>query len=155
MYYKGIKFASKSEVICTKLLEAFVPGWELQVGVTYNVHIGHGKYCDFRINDTLVEYHPIVLALELSKSAYKMLSHSLKGLPQKNKHKVKAAFKMHCKQEYWRKRNFSIRVNHDKDIQECDLILADSASEFYELVLCKFGKNIPSKEQVISIFPRY
>jgi len=154
-YYKGIKFASKSEVICAKFLEAFVPGWELDVGKTYAVHIGHGKYCDFRIKDTLFEYHPIVLPLELSKGAYKMLTHALKGLPIKNKDKIKAAFKKHCKEEYWRKRHFSIRVNHDKDIQECSLILADSAESFYDEILVKFGKNIPKKEEVIKTFPRY
>ena len=154
-FYKGVKFDSKSEIICVKLMEAFVPKWELKVGETYSVHIGHGKYCDFRINDTLIEYHPIVLPRELSKASYKMLSHAFRGMAKGSKEKIQRALKHHCREEYLRKRKFSVRVNHDTDIQECDLILCDSPSEFYDLVLKEFGKNLPSKDKVLQIFPRH
>lgn len=154
-YYKGVKFDSKSEVICCKLMEAFVPGWQLEVGKTYAVHIGHGKYCDFRIGNTLVEYHPIVLARELSKASYKMLSAALRGLGQNARERIKKAVERHCKEEYVRKRRFSVRVNPDIDIQECDLILAASPEEFYDLVLKNFGRDLPSKAKVLKSFPRH
>jgi hypothetical protein len=154
-FYKGVKFDSQSEVVCCKLLEIFVPKWRLNVGKTYNIHIGHGKYADFKIGNFIIEYHPTVLPREMTKQNYLRWRHALKGLPLKARQKLEKAMKKHCETEYAKKRRFSIAVHPHKRIHDCELIVCTSPEEFYQKVLIRFGENLPPKEEIIKIFPRH
>lgn len=64
------KFDSRSEAVCAIILERYVPNWQINTGTTWQIPLPLGKFADFRINNTIVEFHPIDLKHEMRASEF-------------------------------------------------------------------------------------
>lgn len=61
-------FDSRSEAICAIILEQYIPGWRVIPGETWQIPLPLGKLADFRVNDTIIEFHPIDFRREFKNS---------------------------------------------------------------------------------------
>ena len=65
---KKIQFASYSEAACALANERLIPNWQCISGQTFQVPLLNRSTADFRIKDTIVEYHPIILEHEFTNT---------------------------------------------------------------------------------------
>ena len=68
-----LRFDSRSERALCAIFEHYIPNWKPVMGETFQVPIGGNKRIDFLINDTLVEFHPIMINRELKSSEAQIL----------------------------------------------------------------------------------
>lgn len=155
LFFEGIRFASQAEVSCAKALMRYVRGWSPVQGITYDIPIGHSKTCDFRVAGVLIEFHPIILMRELHRPAYRMLQATLERGSQECKRGVRAALKTHLFLDYVDKRDFTIRIHHDPDIRDAELVVVGSAEDFYKEVLKRFATEpLPKLKEFLTRFKR-
>ena len=152
LFYNGIRYASKAEISCVKALEAYCD-WEPVEGETYQIPIGHGKYCDFRVDDIFIEFHPIILSRAVHAPAYKLLQKALRSAKESVRRDLKAALKIHLFLEYSDKRDWSIRLHHSQDVCDAELIVVPSSLDFYRYVIKRFAVGkIPKERDFVRMF---
>lgn len=159
----GVKFCSRSEAVCAELLQRYVPNFELRYGITFQVAIGNDGRgntlsVDFLVDGVLFEYHPVRLFKNRrrygdfrSKREYRSYSgicHSLKG---EQREFFQSAMRSSLARHYYSKRR-SMLDQHPL-YRRMELVVATDPVEFYNLILKRFGKNIPSSvERFLRIF---
>jgi hypothetical protein len=106
------------------------------LGVSVHIPIGK-KTIDFRINDSLIEFHPIVISRELKSSdardSYQRLHRRLSG------HDRDTLSGLLCRElaaQYHARRLVLIKSN--ATYRECELISCFSSAEVYNEVLRRF-----------------
>ena len=62
-----IKYDSRSEYALCELFKRYIPGWTPIMGVTFQIPI-IDKRIDFLIDNSLIEFHPIIITRELKSS---------------------------------------------------------------------------------------
>lgn len=157
------QFCSRSEAICAELLRRFVPHFELQPGVTFQVPIGvDGKgnslVADFLVDGVIFEYHPMRFYKSRNRCGdffdseeyrtYTKVFHSLDRDRREFFHRV---MKDRLAANYINKR----RKILDKNplFRRTELIVASSPEELYERVITRFGSNYPrSLERFVKLF---
>lgn len=83
--FAKLSFGSRSEMALAILFRNYIPKWEAIQGETYQIPLGNHRYADFRINDTLFEYHPIVTQWHMrDKNAYHMFADAMKKVRDKH-----------------------------------------------------------------------
>jgi len=142
--YMGIFFDSKSEAACAVLLEKYIPNFKIIRGSTYQVPSGHFSI-DFLVQETFVEYHPIVLTYgrDIKKiEDYLTFKKTREQLPPRLRQEYIKMMKEQLASDYYHKRKSSLDYNH----LGYDFILAKTPLEFYDSVIKPFGRNYPSKK---------
>lgn len=133
-----IHFDSRSEAACAVLLEKYCPGWRCMPGATFQIEI-NGKFIDFRIGRTFLEYHPIEARREfISADAFRTLTDALRPLPRAQKVEVWAAVKTELAAQYWKRRR---HVLDSGGFTDCRLIVADSPADLYR----RFFSHLPHR----------
>ena len=158
-----IKFCSRSEAICAELLLRYVPHFDLREGVTFQVAIGTDSQgntlaVDFLVDGVLFEYHPVRLFKSRrrcgdfnSKHEYRTYADICHSLDGDQREFFQATMKSRLTRNYYAKRR-AILDQHPM-YRRMELVVATCPEEFYELILKRFGKNIPrSVERFMAIF---
>jgi hypothetical protein len=156
-------FCSRSEAICAELLKRFVPHFRLQAGVTFQVPIGvdgrgNTLAVDFFVDGVLFEYHPARFFKNKKGfgdfknkeeyKAYAKLFHSVGGFERELFHE---AMKAHLKDNYYQRRR--ALLDRHPHYRRIELVVATNPEEFYALILCRFGRNIPKNlERFLELF---
>lgn len=139
---KELQFGSKTEFACGVLLEKYVPGFQLEMGKTMQVHIGYNKRCDFCIDNVFIEWHPINLQTEFKNhGAYKQITSALRFCKPHIAQEITEGLKQELYERYALYRGFLIEQSFGKNTE---LIVVCSFEGFYKRVLKRFGDNIPS-----------
>jgi len=136
-----IRFSSKSEAVLAMLMEKYIPEWEAIPGQTTAVKVGV-KIFDFRVDNVLIEYHPIVLEWEFkNKAAYHGFRAALRRCPISERKNISKALENEFFAQYYKRRWDIVRSN--PAFKDCDVFCARDVGEFFEGVIDRFGKNTP------------
>ena len=147
---KPITFASHAEYAAGSLLERYISGYELKMGATFQVPIGHNKTCDFLVNGVFVEYHPCNLNYEFDdRRALRQLWAALKHVKQPFRDYIVGAISDELSEKYYRRRKFLITMHGGKD---SELIVSRNASDLYRNVIKRFCTNPPKEAQFLQEF---
>jgi hypothetical protein len=139
---RHLSFGSKTEYACGVLLEKYVPGFELEMGKTMQVHIGYNKRCDFVVDNVFFEWHPINLQTDfMNHAAYKQITGALRFCKPHIASEIVEGLKHELAGRYIKYREFIIHQTFGKD---AELIVAGDFDSFYKRVLRRFGENVPS-----------
>jgi len=147
-----ITFDSLSEAACAILMEKHIPGWRVILGATYQVPIGAGRRCDFRLPDgTFLEWHPIDLNHEWKcRENYHDLSRLLRKTPAWLRENLTRILLQEKKAEYQRLRFLLIKTHYDNE--DTELIVASNPSEFYRSVIRRYSPNPPPLKEFLAEF---
>jgi hypothetical protein len=140
-------------------MQLYVPGFRAQRGHSYQIAIGSDRSVDFRIKNVLIEYHPVRFISERGRYGdfscrreyveyvreCERVRHSSKRLRQ-----VIEQTRVRLAEHYFTKRRKLI--NQSPLLAHCELVVASSPEEFYDRVLARFGRRIPTKEDYMELF---
>ncbi len=153
-----IYYDSTDEVACAEAFRRFIPGWEPKEGITYQVAAGLFRF-DFRINDILLEYHPILLLWAKgglgdfpSEDSYrKFLELQQRAPPGEERKKLHAKYVAELGHAYLERRKV-IAAQHGTT-SNCTVLWANTPGSVFDQVLVKF--NVPlTREEFILEFNR-
>lgn len=158
-----VKFCSRSEAICAAVLQQFVPHFDVQQGVTFQVPIGADRNgntiaVDFLVDGVLFEYHPVRFFQSRKRfgdfssreeyRSYAKVFHDLKAEKREFFHE---AMRSRLTLNYYNRRR-AILDQHPL-FRRTELIVATSPEEFYERVIKRFGKGYPKTlERFLKMF---
>jgi hypothetical protein len=161
IFYNGIGYCSLSEAVCGTLLELFVPGFEVREGETFQIPAGSGGgSVDFRIGDVLIEFHGLRFNPEggrygdfSSRHEYAHFARNLrrsKGNPWKRRQVLSSTRDQLTRNYFERRRRL---VDATPELCMCELVVATSCDEFYELVIQRFNAQFcPTRGEFRDIF---
>ena len=146
-----IQFSSRSEMATALLLERYVPHFTLQPGVSFQVPIGANKVCDFKINNTYIEFHPLNLHHDFDdRRAYRELMAALNEIERPHtRGRIKDAIRAELSEKYYRRRKLLIRLCCDP---KSELKVVQNSEELYSEVITRFGENYPAKREFLREF---
>lgn len=137
---------------CGLLLERYIPGFELVPGKTFQVPIGLGKHCDFYVNNTYLEYHPINLHFEfLDKQALRQLRNALRHVKKDVKSQIVDALKDELAERYYRYRKMVVDIYRTN---ESELLVVQDPVELYRKVIKPHGNNVPKEHKFLAEFDK-
>lgn len=143
---KEIKFGSRSEAACGLLAERYIPGFQIVPGKTFQIPIGK-RQIDFRIKNSFVEYRPIIIEREFSSSdCARRLFEALGQLEEWAKKEIYSTIREELRSRYFKKRKEVIESAYPG----ANLILCTGASEFYEMVILRYGVSVPGRERFMA-----
>jgi len=158
-----VRFCSRSEAICAKILQQFVPHFDVQQGVTFQVPIGVDRNgnsiaVDFLVDGVLFEYHPVRFFQSRkrfgdfsSREEYRSYAKVFHSLNSEKREFFHEAMRSRLTLNYFNRRR-AILDQHPL-FRRTELIVATSPEEFYERVIKRFGKGYPkSLERFLKIF---
>jgi hypothetical protein len=158
-----VKFCSRSEAICASLLQQFVPHFDVQQGVTFQVPIGADRNgntiaVDFLVDGVLFEYHPVRFFQSRkrfgdfsSREEYRSYAKVFHALNADKRAFFHEAMRSRLTLNYYNRRR-AILDQHPL-FRRTELIVATSPEEFYERVIKRFGKGYPKTvERFLKMF---
>jgi hypothetical protein len=158
-----VKFCSRSEAICAHILAEFIPHFELQNGVTFQVPIGEDRSgntiaVDFLVDGVLFEYHPVRFFQSRrrcgdfnDRDEYREYAKVFHALNSDKREFFHEAMRARLTQNYFNRRR-SLLDQHPL-FRRTELIVATTPEEFYERVIRRFGKNYPKTlERFLNLF---
>lgn len=141
--YDKSMYASASEQKCGEALQKYIRGWKPMHGVTIQVDIGNHRSVDFRVGNTLIEFHPICLWREMeSITATDKMINVYKTLDEDQKVIFRDAMTDELKQQYRKKRKMALEACRDKKLRDCRLVFCFNEVDFYGRVLAPLSTNI-------------
>lgn len=149
---RPITFASYAEYATGMLLERYIADFQLKMGVTFQVPIGHNKNCDFLINGVFVEYHPCNLNHEFEdRQALRCFWSALKHVKQPFRDYIIASVSDELSEKYYRRRKFLITMHGGKD---SELIVCRNSLELYRNVIKRFAACPPREIKFLNEFQK-
>jgi hypothetical protein len=140
----SIIYASRSEYACAKMLEAHVPGWKARLDDTIQIQFSHGRAVDFRVENLLVEWHPISMHREfLDRDALRTVLRVAKKLPPYWQQELKESLESELMSQYARRRLHMIRDHPTWNT--CEFYAVATPERFYRKILKRFADK-PLKE---------
>jgi len=134
-YDSGL-YQSYAEYKISIYLQRHVSGWRPITGKTIQIDISNRKTVDFRVRDTLVEFHPVVVNRELrSTFAMVKLAELGQSLDKSQKALLKDALEAELFSQYEKKRRLALEACRIREIKDCRLVVCKDEMEFYRLVL--------------------
>jgi hypothetical protein len=144
-----LSFESLSEYACAKLLEKYT-GWKGCEGVSFQIPIGRAVF-DFRVGDTLVEYHPISLRREFLTDGLRDIMPIVHRLNRRSKLQILEALAQELAAQYDKRRSQTLAAHAPHG--ECSLICAHTPEEFIKNVVYRFAdKRCPNMAQMLHEF---
>ena len=161
IFFNGIGYCSLSEAVCGTLLELFVPGFAVREGETFQIPAGaNGGSIDFRFGDILIEFHGLRFHPEGRKFGdfenrweYADFARELRRAKNNpwQRRRVLAAARHKLTQNYYQRRRKL--VDATPALRACELIVATSCDDFYELVIHRFNPLFcPTRGEFREIF---
>lgn len=132
-----IKFDSASEYACACLLEKYT-NWEAHPGATLQIPIGRCVF-DFKVGNTLIEYHPISLKHEFLTDALSEILSVARFVSKDKKAEMLEAIAGEFKAQYIKRRG-QVASAHPT-YQACEVLCVFSQEEFVDKVLRRFSPN--------------
>lgn len=158
-----VRFCSRSEAICAKILQQFVPHFDVQQGVTFQVPIGEDRNgntiaVDFLVDGVLFEYHPVRFFQSRkrfgdfsSRDEYRSYAKVFHSLTSEKRAFFHEAMRSRLTLNYFNRRR-AILDQHPL-FRRTELIVATSPEEFYDRVIKRFGKGYPKTvERFLKLF---
>lgn len=144
--FDSTMYASASEQKCGEALQKYVKNWRPIHGVTVQIDIGNHRAVDFRVGNTLVEFHPICVWREMeSLSGTEKMIALYKTLSAEQKAMMREALCEELAQQYRKKRKMALEACPDKKLRACRLIVCFDEVQFYGRVLAPLATNtLPS-----------
>lgn len=140
-------FASRSEAACAVMLERFCSKFRAISGITCQVEIGEsGKQIDFKVGDTFVEYHPIMLDRSfINTDALHSLRVALRRVPKDTKIEVYKAVEAELAYQYFKQRR---NLLDGSPYRSCELIVCTDHEQFIDKVVRRFADRplLPYKQ---------
>lgn len=136
-------FDSRSEAVCAIILERFVPNWSLCRGRTWQIPLPNDCFADFRVGNTILEFHPIDLKHEMRPGEFykfKQKLHSIK--PELAREYEDSVKEQKCK-EYTTKRRELLDTS--KDLFHCRLEVCCNDEAFARAVSRLTRKLVPAE----------
>ena len=144
-----LAFQSLSEYACAKLLEKYT-GWKGYEGVSFQIPIGRAVF-DFRVGDTLVEYHPISLRREFLTDGLRDIMPIAHRLSRRDKLQILEALARELAAQYDKRRSQTLAAHSTHGA--CALICAHTPEEFIKNVVYRFAdKRCPGMQQMLQEF---
>lgn len=138
--YKHDLYESASEERCSRFLQKYVSGWRPIRGVTVQVPIDNDRAVDFRVKDTLVEFHPIMPWKEMrSVDALEKMVTLYKSLGAEDRELLKTALREELLTHYIKYRKTCLQACRNPNIRNLKLIVCSSEVEFYGRVLVPYA----------------
>jgi len=145
-----ITFASHAEYAAGMLIERYINEFELKMGATFQVPIGHNKTCDFMINGVFMEYHPCNLNHEFdNRQALRRFWSALKHVKQPFRDYIVASVSDELSEKYYRRRKFLVTMHGGKD---SELIVCRTSQDLYRDVIKRFSANPPREAKFLQEF---
>jgi hypothetical protein len=145
-YFGGIFYDSKTEAACAAMFEKYVPGFMIKEGETFQVNGDTHCVFDFNLENVLVEWHPIIIKHDAIKGDYRAFKELLKEIKiQKKKREFARWFKDELAVDYWMQRQDA--SDKSQTYKGKEVVLARTPDELYDLVIRKYGQNVPSEQQ--------
>jgi hypothetical protein len=145
---KYIRFDSKSEFACAMLLEKYVKDWRCKPNQTFQIPVDRNRKIDFRVGDTFLEYHPIVLQREfINAIAHHEFIHALKEIPNSKARVILDAITKEYESQYCRKRRYAVIYSPFEELSNLKMICCFSEKEFFA-VLRKLGNKVPNDTEL-------
>lgn len=126
-----IKFDSASEYACASLLEKYTK-WEAYPGATLQIPVGRCVF-DFKVGNTLVEYHPISLKHEFLTDALHEILSVARFVSKDKKADLLEAIAGEFRAQYIKRRGQTAAAH--PVYQHCDVLCVFSPEEFVDRVL--------------------
>jgi hypothetical protein len=147
---RPITFASYAEYATGMLLERYIGDYELKMGHTFQVPIGHNKHCDFLVNGVFVEFHPINLRHEFSdRQAARQFGEAMRHVAHPFRERIVNAVKNEFAEKYYERRKFLVSMHGGKD---SELIVCQDHIDLYQSVIKRFGVGYPKQANFINEF---
>lgn len=148
-----VQFSSRAEMATALLLEQYVPDFSITPGVSFQVPIGANKVCDFKINDTFIEFHPLNLHYDFDdRKALRDFKAALREIDSSYvRTKLEEAVRAELSEKYYRRRKLLIKLCCDPS---SELIVVQNGDELYSEVIKRFGKNYPAKQDFLREFKK-
>lgn len=140
-----LAYESCSEYACGKLLERYLD-WRGHTGVTFQVPVGRCRV-DFRVDDHLIEYHPISLGRELLTDAGSRIRSATRRLPKEFKAEIMSALSDELAAQYQKRRSQIVAA--DPAFKGCEVFCLFTPKQFCWYIL-SYGKDVPSLEALES-----
>lgn len=135
--YDGSKFDSLAEARVAHCLELYVPYWKPIPGETIQIPIGK-KRIDFRVNETFLEFHPVIISRELkSDGARRMYERISKQFSPTQKNAINYLLQSELESQYWIRRNTLIQSH--PNYAGCDLVVAASPMQVYKGIVQRYA----------------
>lgn len=151
--YEGNYYDSRVEAAAAVSLERYIPGFQIDRGVNYQVVIPEVlKKVDFAVNDTLVEYNPIILwysngylgSFDTKEEFDAYLTHR-NSLPDSERTAYMRQVIEELRQKYHKNRRTAIDEN--PDYRDKELIVVINPDQLYRDVITRFGQNYPATQE--------
>jgi len=151
--WEDLPFSSKSEAICGKMLEKYIPGFKLIPGETFQIPVGTKKI-DFRINGVFVEFHPVQIRHEFtSKSAYDKFQAAMGRLTTWESQSIESILMEEFSGQYTKGRR--LILNCFEGTKNAELVVCANRAEFVKNVLRRFGgPGTPSESKLLREFDK-
>jgi len=147
---QSLTFGSKEEYVCACLLEAYVPGFKLIPGETFQVRVGT-KRLDFKVGRFFIEYHPPRLDHEFtSREHYLELQGVLACMPKWAADEISNLLRREFAGQYAKRRRDLL--NCFPETAAAELIVCRDYEEFCRKVLPRVGENLPPARKLIAEF---
>jgi hypothetical protein len=147
-----LQFASKSEMATGLLLERYIPGFELIPGKTFQVPIGLGKHCDFKVGNIFLEYHPVNLHFEFyDKQALRQFRTAMRHVPKNAKRQIVEALKDELGERYYRNRK---QVVDMWITSQNEFVVVQDPVELYRQVIKPHGRDVPKEHKFLAEFDK-
>lgn len=134
-------FDSRSEAVCAIILEQYVPEWRIKRGNTWQIPLPFGKVADFKVNDTIIEFHPIDLKYEFKDpKAFWKFKTQLKSIPTKKAEKIIETIKAEKLAAYTHARKELL--SHSRDLRHYKLEVCPNDKSFAVAVSNLINSNL-------------
>lgn len=149
---RPITFASHAEYAAGMLLERYIADYELKMGATFQVPIGHNKTCDFLIHGVFVEFHPSNLNHEFDdRQALRRFWAAIKHVRQPFRDHIVSAVSDELHEKYYRRRKFLVNMHGGKD---SELIVCRTPQDLYRDVIKRFAASPPREAAFVREFQK-
>jgi hypothetical protein len=140
----SIEFDSAAEYACAVMLERHL-NWEAIPAVTFHIPVGRCIF-DFRVNNTLIEYHPISLRHEFLTDALHDILSAARFLKRDKRADLLESVADEFKAQYIKRRGQIAAA--DPQTKSCNLICTFSPEEFVTQALERLSQGTlkPTKD---------
>jgi hypothetical protein len=157
--FRGFKYDSYEEAVCSVMLQKYVPGFVPVEGKTLQVDM-NGRFLDFILDGVVVEYHPILpfwsksgVGAFRSRNEYENFNRIKMGIRSIDKRKMFIEETKAQLGEVYRQERQAI-IDANPALRGYELVVAESPEDFYYAVIKRFGDSVPSKPMFMREFAK-
>jgi len=137
-------FDSRSEAVCAIILEKYIPDWQVKRGRTWQIALPEDKFADFRVGDTIIEFHPIDLKHEMRPGEFYKFKRKLHSIDPKYARDYEDSIKEEKCKLYEQKRRDVL--DKSIELQHCRLKVCCNDEAFANVVSKLIKNRVPAQE---------